>query len=173
MWFKIAGSIFILFSCTYFGLYLAKQCQNRAKHIRQILSCIVSLKGYMTYGAVPLAEGLANCSKGVEGITADFFTDFSRRLQEDYTLTPKGAIIRTLSVYEKKLALNQEDKEVLILFASQLGIMDRIEQEKYLTMIEKRLDFLAGEAARNCDANCKMYRYLGLCSGLLIILILI
>lgn len=173
MWYKIIGSILILFTCTYFGLYLARQCQNRAKHIRQILSCIVSLKGYMTYGAVTLAEGLESSSKGIEGVTAEFFLDFAKRLRDDYTITPKGAIVQSLAVYEKKLALNKEDHEVLVLFASQLGIMDRVEQEKYLTMIEKRFDFLAGEAAKSCEANCKMYRYLGLCSGLLIVLILL
>ena len=104
MWFKIAGSIFILFSCTYFGLYLAKQCQNRARHIRQILSCIVSLKGYMTYGAVPLSEGIADCSKGIEGITADFFSDFSKRLQEDYTLHLRGQLYKHF-LFMKKIGI--------------------------------------------------------------------
>lgn len=170
---KLIGSVLVVFTGGYMGFMLANRCRERPDNLRQLLSCIVSLKSYMNYTAMPLSDGLMNCATGANQKVTTFFTSAAALLKNNYTLSPKEAIMRTLSVEQGKLALTKEDCEVLILFGSNLGIMDRTEQQNYLTMIEKRLEILEREAVSTRDRNCKMYRYLGICGSLMVVLLLL
>ena len=59
------------------------------------------------------------------------------------------------------------------LFTANLGMMNREEQSKNLHLIQEQLENVAREAQIKRDANMKMCRYLGVCSGMAIIIILI
>lgn len=173
MFIKLLGSSFIVFSGTYIGFALAKQCSDRLISLRQILSCIVALRSYMNYTAMELGDSMIQCASGANRKVAAFFLSVASLLKKNYLITPKEAIIESLKIYKNQLALTKEDCEVLILFGCNLGQMNKQEQENYLLMIEKRLEILEREAANLRDKNSKMYRYLGICASMLIVLLLI
>lgn len=173
MFAKLLGSSLVIFVGSYVGFSLAKQCGERLTSLRQILSCIVSLRSYMNYTSMELSDGLVQCAHGTNKKVTGFFLLIASLLKKNFLTTPEAAVNEGLNVYKRLLALKEEDCEVLKLLGSNLGRMNKSEQEKYLLMVEKRLEILEREAARFRDKNSKMYRYLGVCGGMMIVLLLV
>ena len=73
MWLKLAGGVLVLIVSSSIGFQLAARCCGRPQHIRQIISCLGSLKSYITYACLPLSEALIQCTHGMYGPVADFF----------------------------------------------------------------------------------------------------
>jgi len=173
MWLKIIGGVLVIVVSSSIGLQLAARCSGRPKHIRQLVSCLGSLKSYITYACLPLDEALLQCTHGIEGPVADFFHHTAALLQENGVLSPGQAIHTVLEDLQGRLLLQKEELEVLEVLGANLGVMNRHEQGQYLSMIIEQLEKLETEAGRIRDLNTKMYRYLGVCSGLAVVILLL
>lgn len=173
IWFKLVGGAFVVFAGGSIGFMMASRCAARPDQLRQILSAVATLKSYMNYASAPLADGLDQCADGAGEAVARFFRSAAASLRADYTLSPREAVERAIKDCGACLALEKADLEALILFGCNLGAMDKKEQQSHLTMIEKRLEILEREAAALRDRNSKMYRYLGICGALTVVLLLI
>lgn len=173
MWLKIAGSILVLFVTSGIGFRLAARCSGRPEQIRQLISSLGSLKSYITYANVPLREALMQCTHGIDGPIADFFHSIAIELEENGMLSPEQAIHIVLGKMEGELMLQPTEIEILRILGANLGIMNRQEQGNYLAMIIEQLERVEGEAARLRDLNTNMYRYLGICSGVALVILLV
>jgi stage III sporulation protein AB len=173
MWLKLMGAIVVLLVSSLIGFQLAARCTGRPEQIRQIISCLGSLKSYITYAYVPLHEALIQCTNGIYGPVAQLFHSTAKRLDENGTLSPQEAIDSVLHDMHGQLLLDKAELEILGILGANLGIMNRVEQGNYLTMIIEQLERVEVEAARLRDLNSKMYRYLGICGGLTIVILLV
>jgi len=171
MWLKIIGSIIIIFTSTYIGFSLASRYAERPHQIRQLISCLSALKSLINYVAVPLPEALSQCTCGLVGPVTDFFHKTSILLHNG-RLTPQAAMDQALKD-SKQLVFTQAEREILTSFSATLGSMDREEQHKSLELIHEQLFRIQKDAEIRCEQNVKMYRYLGVCSGLAIVIILL
>jgi len=173
MWLKLAGGIVIVLVSTYVGFQMAARCNGRPQHIRQIGCCLASLKSYIHYASLPLQEAMKQCTQGIHGPVAEFFHRIANILEEHSQQSPQEAIQTALEEFTGKLLLKQPELELLELLGANLGIMNRQEQVNYLTMIIEQFEKLEIEAVRFRDLNTKMYRYLGLCGGLALVILLV
>ncbi len=173
MWLKLAGSILVLSTATYFGFKLSRRCSDRPQQLRQIIGCIVSLKSFINYISMPLPEALARSTAGTGGPVAALFTAVAGLLEENVRMKPQEAIEAVLRNMEGCLALDKPEQEILGIMGANLGALNREEQSNYLNMIQEQLEKLEQEAVRLRDLNVKMYRYLGVCGGLVIVILLI
>lgn len=172
MWLKILGSLLIVVAGTCIGFNVAARFAERPHQIRQIISCLSALKSQINYVAVPLPEALAQCTSGIVGPVADFFHTMSSLLLTNGWLTPQAAMEQALDE-SKQLVLNQPEREILAVFSANLGGMDREEQHKSLELVHEQLSRIQFEAEKLCEQNVKMYRYLGICSSLAVVIILV
>ncbi|MEN6566844.1 MAG: hypothetical protein ABFC57_11130 [Veillonellales bacterium] len=173
MWLKLLGSCLVLAVGTTIGFQLAKRCIERPRQIRQIATCLVSLKSYISYAYLPLAEALQKCTTGTQGVIADFFQALAAQLEQNGWLTPREAMQQIMKEYTEKLAVGPAEIEILLVMGSNLGSMNREEQVKYLDMIEEQLLKIEQQAIEIRNRNTKMYRYLGICGSLAVIILLI
>ncbi|MEG6585626.1 stage III sporulation protein AB [Dendrosporobacter sp. 1207_IL3150] len=173
MWLKLLGSIFVIITGTYIGFKLASRCSTRPQHIRQIISCIVSLKSYINYVSMPLPDALVKSTAGTEGPVSVFFRDTAALLEFNGWMNPQQAIKEVLGKMEDKLAIEKPEREILSLLGANLGSMNREEQNKYLNMIQEQLENIEQEAVKTRDQNSKMYKYLGVCGGLAVVILFI
>lgn len=173
MWLKLVGGILVLFVSSYIGFQFAARCTARPARIRQIISCLGSLKSYITYVCLPLHEALVACTQGTYGPVAELFHNTAALMEENGVLTPQQAMNTVLGQLQDRLFLNKAELEVLGVLGANLGVMNREEQGNYLTMIMEQLEKFEGEAIKMRDLNTKMYRYLGICSGLAIVILLV
>lgn len=170
---KIVGGMLVLFVSSYIGFQVAARCTKRPEQIRQMISCLGSLKSYITYACLPLDEALLQCTHGTYGPVADFFHKTADLLKANGVLTPQQAMNQVLAGMHGNLFLGAGELEVLNILGANLGGMDRHEQGNYLLMIIEQLKKFEREAMKLRDCNTKMYRYLGICSGLAIVILLV
>lgn len=173
MWLKFTGSILVFLVCSYIGFQMASRCQARPRHLRQIISCLGSLRSYIVYASLPLHDAVAQCTNGIDGPVAIFFQKVADILKKETLLTPEEIIERVLNEMQGSLMLKSPEIEVLHVLGGNLGIMNCKEQDKYLSMVIEQLERFENEATRFRDLNTKMYRYLGICGGMAIVIILI
>lgn len=173
MWLKIAGSVLIVFTTSCIGFQMAARCAGRPRHLRQIISCLGALKSYIIYACLPLHEALNQSTNGIYGPVAEFFQETAAMLEQNGTLTPQQVINKVLGEMQGILMLNRPEIEVLNVLSANLGVINREEQEKYLSMVIEQLVRFENEAVKIRDLNSKMYRYLGICGGLAIVILLI
>lgn len=171
MWLKIIGSILIIVTSTYIGFSLSFRYAERPRQIRQLISCLSVLKSYINYIAIPLPEALSQCTAGINGPVADFFHSTASLLTKN-NLTPQAAIAQALQA-SNYLVFSQPEREIISAFSANLGSMDRTEQQQSLELVHEQLSRIQHEAEKLCEQNVKMYRYLGVCSGLAIVILLI
>lgn len=172
MWLKLAGGLIVIIAGTSIGFSLASRCSERPRQIRQIISCIGSLKSYINYVSLPLAEALINCTKGTCGAAAELFKKTAEILNKNGWMTPQEAISQALKE-TSELALEKPELEILSVFGANLGLTNREEQGNYLDLIQEQLEKIEHDALKLRDQNSKMYRYLGICGGLAIVILLI
>ena len=136
MWLKLFGSLLIVISGTCIGFQMANRYNERPRQIRQIISCLASLKSYINYISMPLTEALVRCTNGTDGVIAKLFHDTAQILQANGWMTPQEAINQVLSQEQKRLVLAKPELEILAILGANLGFMNREEQEKFLDMVQ-------------------------------------
>ena len=173
MSYKLLGSCLIFIAFSYSGFHLASRGCESPRQINQIIQCLVALKSHITYAALPLHDALQFCSQGVEGKGAEFFERMAFYMKNDSTLTPQQTAGMALGSLKSCLFLDNTERELLLYFSANLGNSSRKEQGKYLELITTQFEQLEKEAIRIKNLNAKMYRYLGVCSGMVIVILLL
>jgi len=173
MWLKLLGSILVLGAGTAIGFGLARGCCERPRQISQLLHCLTALKSYIGYVSMPLPQALERCAAGVVGPIGDFLRVAAEILEENRQVSPAMAIQEALKQAKGELYFQAAELDVLQAFGANLGILHHGEQENYLCLVQEQLDGIRLGAEAFRDRNCKLYRYLGLCSSLLIVIVMI
>lgn len=173
MWLKLAGSGLIIAAGTAIGFSLASRYSERPRQVRQLIGALTALSAYVGYGSLPLAEALTRAADGLDGPVGELFRQAARIIAGRGWLTPRSAIEEALAEVGPRLAWYRAESEVLLQLAASLGSMSREEQQKQLAMTVEELRQIELEALRLRDANVKMYRYLGVCGALAVVILLI
>ncbi|WP_425061166.1 Stage III sporulation protein AB [Sporomusa carbonis] len=171
MWLKILGSLMVVTAGACIGFSLAAHYTERPRQIRQIISCLTALKSHINYTAIPLPEALSLCTGGITGPVTEMFHNMATLLSNNGRLTPQEAMSQALR-QTKKLVLNKPEREILAVFSANLGGMNREEQHKSLDMVHEQLSRIQYDAEKLCEQNVRMYRYLGVCGGLAVVIVL-
>jgi stage III sporulation protein AB len=173
MWLKLTGSILVIAAGGLMGFSLAACYKNRPQQLRQLINGIVALKSYIRYASTPLAEAFSESARGLSGVICELFTTIGSFLRREAALTPQEAIARALAASDNQLALKRQEQEAFILFGANLGKMNREEQERYCDMLMSQLEKIEHDALGLRDQNVAMYRYLGVCGGMTVAILLI
>lgn len=170
--YKFIGIILIFTSFTYGGFYLALRCCQRTQQLNQIIQCLSALKTHIGYSALPLEQALLACCYGVDGYGSEIFKKMGNILRENNQISPCEAIQIAMKSVGTSLALKDPERELLLYFSANLGSSGRKEQERYLEVIKNQFEKYEQEAIQIRNLNAKMYRYLGICSGITMIILL-
>lgn len=173
MWLKLLGSMLVVAAGAWIGFALAGRFCDRPRHISQLMGCLAALQSYVNYAAVPLPEALMHSGSQVEGPVRELFERVARTLSACGWLSPRQALAEALQETSARLAFERPEQEVLLQLGSNLGSTNRGEQQKVLTMVLEELGRIEQESRLARDQNAKMYRYLGICGGLVVVILLV
>lgn len=170
---KILGGVLIIFSTTLMGFYYGKKYSNRLNNLIYMEQCIKILETEIVYGAVPLPEALTNVyNKGNKKVSF-IFEDIKNHLLDN----KKGDVFNSFSYIvisaKERLNFKDEDVEMLLSLGRVLGSSDREDQEKNFILILNQIDVLEKEAKLGKNKNEKMFKNLGILTGLTIVIILL
>lgn len=173
MWVKLLGSAMVIAAGAGLGFSLARRYNERPRQIGQLIGCLTALGSYVSYAALPLAEALNRSASGLNSPVGDFLHRAATDLAGRSCLSPREAFEAALATENGNLAWERPERETLLQLGANLGATGREEQQKYLAMVLEDLRRIEHEALRLRDQNVKMFRYLGVCGGLAITILLV
>ena len=174
MWlFKIAGGSLIIFSCTLIGFHLGKKFSDRYQNLKHLEQCIKILETEIVYGAVPLPDALMNVYRKGNKTISFIFKDINSHLLENRDGDIFSSFLNLVDVLKAKLNFKEEDIELFLSLGRMIGSSDRQDQEKNFKLILKQIAVNQGEAKLQRDKNERMYKNLGVLTGVAIIIILL
>lgn len=170
---KILGCLLIILSSTLMGFYYGKKYSSRFKNLIYMEQCIKILETEIVYGATPLPEALNNVYKKGNKTVSFIFEDIRINLLENKTGDVFYSFSRMVIPLKDKLNFKEEDIETFLSLGRVLGSSDRQDQEKNFKLISNQIMVLQNEAKIEKDKNEKMFKNLGILTGLAIVIILV
>lgn len=170
---KLVGGLLIISSTTLMGYYYGNRFSNRLNSLIHLEQCLKILETEIVYGAIPLPEALTNVyNKGNKKVSFIF-----EEIKLELLNNKKGDIYHGFSMVvhllKDKLYLKEEDIEIFLSLGRVLGSSDRQDQEKNFKYIFNQIAILQKEAKLERDKNEKMYKNLGILTGITILIILL
>ena len=173
LYIKILGSFLIVFSTSIIGYYYGMQFSHRLNNLIYMEQCIKILETEIVYGAILLPEALSNVyNKGNKKVSF-IFKEIKEQLLEDKKGDVYSSFIKVSNKLKNDLHFKKEDVEIFLSLGRVLGSSDRKDQEKNFQLILKQISFLEKDARLEKQKNEKMFKSLGVLTGLVIIIILL
>ncbi len=169
---KNIGAILVFVAGTVIGWLFSLLLQKRVKLLQSLIQCFQWLETEVGYADLPLAEACGRISRRADPETGELFASFTAKLNEARGLTAAEAWAQSLAACQDRLALQGEDWALLEDFGHTLGSTDREHQLNAIRQTLEKLKLQAETAAAFRGKNERLYRYLGMAGGALIILLL-
>ncbi|PYG86810.1 stage III sporulation protein AB [Ruminiclostridium sufflavum DSM 19573] len=169
---KILGAVILIGATSFIGFFLASECSKRPRALRELQSLLQMLENEISYLSNILAEAFNRIYENTDFDTAVLFGEAARHLGSD-GCTADFAWETAVEENYGRLSLNGEDRNILLSFGKMLGNSDLEGQLNNIRMISSQLKVQEIKAEEIKKKNEKMYRSLGVLSGLAIAIILL
>ncbi len=171
MWLKLVGSTMVIISCSMIGFIVAGNFKYRPKVLRNLQTALSMFETEINYSNSPLPKAFENISKKCEKDVASLFDSTAKNLCLRCGLTANEAWQKSLKDFCINSCISNDDYEILVAFGKYLGSTDRQNQIKN---IKVTLNYLKQQEIKSIEEkqkNEKLWRYLGILSGLMILLL--
>ncbi|MGO0123008.1 hypothetical protein [Desulfothermobacter acidiphilus] len=172
MW-RWLGAALLLLAGGMAGHGLSRDYSCRPRELRALVSGLQLLRTEINY-AVPLPEALLRVGRNLGGEVGELFDQLAARLKCGGAAQGMESLwAGAVEQWRCRLALKEEDWEVLGLLAGILGGTLREEQERHLALAQERLELALGLAEEEARRYIRLYRFLGWGAGLGLAVLLI
>lgn len=170
---KIIFSISVFLISSYIGFAYADTYRKRLEELKEILKALIILENEVVYGTTPLPEALSNLSYKVSEPIKVFVIAIKEKLIEGKAESVYKCVLEEFEKVKDKFNIYDEDKKVMLDFFHSLGEAEVYGQEKIFSLAIEGIKFNLKDAEENAKKNIKLYRYLGMCFGAMIIVFII
>lgn len=170
---KIIGSIIVICTTTIMGFYYAGIYTQRVNQLRIIQYALNILESEIVYTSTPLIEAFQNVSDKSGDPIKKLFSVMSNNLKEKTTQSVLSAFKYAEKGLKGEIYFGKEELEVIYSFMNSLGNSDIEGQKKNFNLTIKKLEAFELRAEENRKKNEKLFRYLGVSAGMLIVIVLI
>lgn len=160
--------ILIFCLCTYIGFLISKQYKNRVTELNELKIALNILKTKIRFTNETLKDIFDDIAKNSKGNVSNFFKEISLKLKCN---TAQYAWETSLD--NSFLRLKDEDRQALKSMGKLLGKTDLEGQLKEIELTENFLETQIIDAKNEREKNEKLYKTLGMASGLGIVIILL
>lgn len=170
---KILGSLIVVIAAGGIGLIYSGMYVERVRQIREMQYALQILETEMIYSALPLGEALEFTSNKSSSAIAGLLDEMAKILKSRAKDNVYDAFKEAYRLKKDQLCFGKEEIDVLEAFVQSLGNSDIEGQKKNFNITIKKLEELEKKAETTRVKNERLYRYLGVCTGLLIVIILV
>jgi stage III sporulation protein AB len=174
MWAKVFGAMLILSATVLWSNAEIAKLRGRVRQLEDFRLALRLLAAEVGYTATPLPRALEQvaCRMETEAVQS-FFLSVARRLQGAAAADAGAAWLETVRHLQNRLQLTAKDWTVLSRTAAGLGGLGREDQLKQLGAAETQLAAHATAAAAQAAGGEKMWRYLGVLTGMAVVILLL
>ena len=167
--FKVCGVVLVVFATSAYGFMMSGDLQKRLSQLYELKKIMFLLKGEISYGATPLLEACSNIAKRVKAPFCEVLYNIS--VSEEKTI--KEIWKTNFSDGFKYMNLNGEDKERLLLLGDSLGLSDKETQSRVISLYLEELEMSIKALNEMLPKKTRVYRCLGVVSGIMLAIIII
>ena len=170
---KIMLLIVIFITCSYLGFIYGESYKKRLEDLKECYKAILLLHNQIVFNNTPLPEALSLIANKVVEPYCRMFSIISSDLYDGKKEDVYEAFKDSYHEHEENIFLNKEDIKVICDLINSLGDSGVYGQEKIFKLTLENLKTNIDEAEELSNKNRKLYRYLGICFGAMISIILI
>jgi stage III sporulation protein AB len=170
---KLLGSIIIIAGATVIGFTYSNIFLQRVKQLRDMQFALNMMETEIAYTATPLIEVLFDLGEKSSSVIKGLFAGMAETLKSKKKNSVYEAYVYTYNQLKGEIYLDKEEIGVISSFMQSLGSSDVEGQKKNINITIKKLESFEKRAEEIRTKNEKLYRYLGLCFGVLIVIILV
>ena len=160
---QIIGGALIVAATTMLGIHMGQAGSRRTRDLMEFKKSLILLKSQIDYSIYTLPQAFSHIAER----TAPPFNEFYAKLAENPSSWEQG-------VSELKSSnLSKDDIANIALLGMSLGQMDAGVQINSIDMVIAGIDDSLAQLMQDNPKNTKMYRGLGVVSGLLITIVLL
>ena len=163
---KILGAFLVVASTTSMGIKKSKSFSDRLEYLENMQLCINQLKNEINYTQTPLINAIEKIISSSFGITRSIFVFFLEELSFAGDESIKKLWDNAIGKYHDKIS--ESDYILLTSLGNNLGNCDLEGQLKNFALFESRISQAIKTAHSEKEKFSKLYRNLGIYSGLLI-----
>ncbi|SKA81931.1 stage III sporulation protein AB [Caloramator quimbayensis] len=170
---KILGSIIVVASTSVIGFLYAMIFTERVRQIRDMQYALNILESEVVFKSTPVADAFyfvsLNCTETIKNI----FNHMSNLIKDRNVQSISEAFDSALNAFKSDLYFEKEETEVIKAFMQTLGCGDLEAQKKNFNITVEKLKNFEKNAEESKRKNERLYKYLGVCCGIMIVIILI
>lgn len=170
---KIMLLIVIFITCSYLGFIYGESYKKRLDDLKECYKAILLLHNQIVFNNTPLPEALSLISNKVVEPYSRMISTISSDLYDGKKEDVYEAFKDSYDEYEENIFLKKEDIKVICDLINSLGDSGVYGQEKIFKLTLENLKTNIEDAEELSNKNRKLYRYLGICFGAMISIILI
>lgn len=157
-----------MLACGLIGLQASKKYSKRLVEVREIINVLPQVTNGIKFLQLPLGEILQKVSKGLSANLKSVFQQTADNLLEFGALESFKNALKSNHVY-----LNENDKEKLTSLFALIGKASADEETRAIESTIQSFKIYEKEAHEQDERYSKMCRTLGICGGLIIIIIIL
>lgn len=166
--------ILVIFLCsTIIGFSYGERFSKRLDDLKEAYRAIILLQNEILYNNTPLSEAFNIISTKLREPFSRILKKFSKELDNLDTNDFSMILKDIYSKNEDELYFDKSDKKIIEQFSISLGNTGIYGQENIFKLVLENLKINISEAEELAKKNAKLYRYLGMCFGAMISIVLI
>lgn len=168
----ILASAIIILGSAYIGITYASKFEIRVSQIEAFICALKMLEFDISFLKLPLSDSFERISKNQSGAVKKIFSYLAKELEEKKSINSGTLFRRAVEKFKNELLIGENEENVLIEFSDNLGSMNMENEVENIKSAYTKLKFYEAEARELAKKNVKMYRGLGLLTGIFIVLVL-
>lgn len=170
MW-NVLGAALVLGAAGMSGFVVARSYSDRPTVLRGLQAALTMLITEIRYGATPLPDALARAARHSRWPVDAFLLTARTYLTGGEGLSTAEAWRRAVLEQRGRWCLTDIDEAVLLDLAGYIGQTFADHQEKHLRLALAQLSRQQEEATAEAGVQSRLWRYLGVCAGGLLVLL--
>jgi len=171
---KLAGAVLIIIATTLYGFEMGNDIKRRVKGLLEWKKMLVLLEGELKYNNTIIHEAIRKIGNRSESIFSEVFITVNEKMLAEKT--KDFSQIWKETVDEKLVGnygLKEKDTEKIKEFGSSISNVDMKSMEKIFEGYVKEIEFDIEEINQDKDNKTRMYRALGVMSGLFVAVLIV
>ncbi|GGI95985.1 stage III sporulation protein AB [Alicyclobacillus cellulosilyticus] len=168
---RLLGAALIMVACTGIGFRIARDYRERPRQLRGLMHALRVLQTEIEYTATPLPQALERVARRAPAPVKVLFETAAEGLR-DPQQTLDTAFQAGMAALDAQSALRKQDYDVLWEFGRTLGTSDRLHQTQHIAATLEHLAALEREARDLQRRNERLWQYLGVLTGIALLILL-
>lgn len=169
--FKAIGIILIIMSATALGMSKSSEFKRRVKYLDSMQSCVLQFENEIRFTQTPILHAFESISDLAYDVIKDIFLYAAHRMNEASGETVASIWQESVNKFTDRIY--DEDAELFSVFSECLGSSDLEGHLKCIDMFSSKLAQNCQKAKDQFEKNNKLFKNLGIYSGILLAILFV